>query len=188
MRTSTISLRARLARTAFALALAGTIVGGATVSPAFAGGGRRGPHDAGYAPATSGPYYKGNGRTVLSRKAGRGAVVVPGAAYSRPRRARAYNPSVYGPGPYNTAGGYYDPYNSPYPNYYPNPAYTYDPDFGRRSDKGRDAVTIVAGTAGGAVLGAMLGGKKGAIMGGVIGAAASTVIATKTKGERRFPF
>jgi hypothetical protein len=185
MRISIISLRARLARTAFALALVGTIVGGATVSPAYAGG-RRGPHDAGYAPATSGPYYQGNGRSVLSRKAGRN-VVVPGAAYSRPRRARAYNPSVYGSGPYY-GGGNYDPYGQAFPNYYPNPAYTYDPDFGRRSDHGRDAVTIIAGTAGGAVLGGMLGGKKGAIMGGVIGAAASTVIASKTKGERRLPF
>jgi hypothetical protein len=159
----------------------GAIVGGLTVSPAFAGG-RRGPHDAGYAPAKSAPHYANNGRTVLSRKSGRNAYV-PGAVYSRPRRARAYNPPVYGPGTYN-AGAYYDPYGG----YFPNPAYTYDPDFGRRTDHGRDAVTIVAGTAGGAVLGGLLGGKKGAIMGGVIGAAASVVVASKTKHEPRYPF
>jgi hypothetical protein len=187
MRIPTYSLRARVTRAAGTLALAGMIVGGATVSPAFAGG-RRGPHDAGYAPAKSAPYYDNNGRAVLARKRGGYAAVPPGVAYSRPRRARAYNPSVYGPGPYNAGGYYGDPYAGYFPGSYPDPYYSYDPDFGRRSDRGRDAVTIIAGTAGGAVLGGMLGGKKGAIVGGAVGAAASVIVANKTKGERRYPF
>jgi len=171
------------------------IVGGVSISPAMAGG-RRGPHEGPYNPAKSSP-YNDSGRTVLARKGRTVYAPAPQVGYSsRPRRARAYNPSVYGPGPYQQQPyGYYDPYAGVFPNgggYYPAPAYTYDPyndsNYGRRTDHGRDAVTIVAGTAGGAVVGGMLGGKKGAIMGGVIGAAASTIIASKTKGQRRFPF
>jgi hypothetical protein len=162
----------------------GTIIGGASVAPAYAGG-RRGPHEPGqYAKRAPAPVYTRSGRAVLSRRAP--GVVAPPVAYARPRRARAYNPPVYAPGTYNR--GYYDPYYAPFPT---GPAYTYDDYYGRRSDRGRDALTIVGTTAGGAVVGGLLGGKKGAIIGGVAGAVAGTVIANKTDGRRdypRFPF
>lgn len=52
-----------------------------------------------------------------------------------------------------------------------------------RGTKGRDAKTVGATTAVGAVLGAVIDGKDGAVKGGVIGAASGGAIVLGTRGE-----
>lgn len=54
-------------------------------------------------------------------------------------------------------------------------------------DKHRDKLTVVGGTAGGAILGALIGGKKGAAIGALAGAGGSALYTYKIRNNRR-PF
>jgi hypothetical protein len=183
MNTPSDSLFAKISRAGVAAALAGTLILGAGLTPAQAQGrcdnSRQGSrYNNGYygaqAPAR---LYRSRPRSYAAR----GRAVDP--YYSNVRRNR------YANGNYGNNNAYYG-YNGPAYNQGYNPPYFDDDDdpFRRRSSKGKTAVTIIAGTAGGAAVGGLLGGKKGAILGAVVGAAGTSIYsATKNRNRNRYP-